>query len=138
MRSILSLVLAGVLGLAAPAFAKAPTPGIAGGGSVPLVEVLDVAKPYPNLVLQVRLQLVRANVKREQVNCTGAKYGTEWTNIGGMRLAPYACAIGKRTLLIDASQIYYDRNGRKVKLDDPDVMRKAAKVNEGGLTWRWQ
>ena len=118
--------------------AKGPVPGLVGGGSVPLADVLEVAKPYPNLVLQVRLQLVRANVKREQVVCSGARYSPTWINLGGARLAPYACKIGKRTLVVDAAQNYFDRNGRKLKIDDPEVMRKAAKVTEKGLTWRWQ
>ncbi len=119
-------------------FAKTPAPGLSGGGSVPLADVLEVAKPYPNLVLQVRLQLVRANVKREQVVCSGARYSPTWANLGGARLAPYECKIGRRTLVVDAAQNYFDRNGRKVKIDDPDVMRKAAKVTEKGLTWRWK
>lgn len=124
--------------IATSAHAKIAAPGLSGGGSLPLVEVLDLAKPYPNLVMQVRLQLVRANLKREQVVCSGARFGNQWSNLGGARLAPYACAIGKRTVVIDGNQSYFDRNGRKVKADDPDLPRKAAKVKETGLKWRWK
>ncbi|MEQ1614387.1 MAG: hypothetical protein ABL904_16695, partial [Hyphomicrobiaceae bacterium] len=118
--------------------AKVAAPGLSGGGSVPLAEVLDLAKPYPNLVMQVRLQLVRANLKREQVVCNGSRFGSQWSTLGGARLAPYACVIGKRTVVIDGNQSYFDRNGRKVKADDPDLPRKAAKVKETGLKWQWK
>jgi len=123
---------------AAAASAKVAAPGLSGGGSVPLVEVLDLAKPYPNLVLQVRLQLVRANLKREQVVCTGSRFGNQWVALGGARLAPYECPIGKRRLIITANQSYFDKNGRKVKPNDPDLMHKAAKVKESGLAWQWK
>jgi hypothetical protein len=121
-----------------PLAAKVAVPALSGGGSLPLAEVIDLAKPYPNLVLQVRLQLVRANLKREQVMCSGTRFGSQWTNLGGTRLAPYECAIGKRTLVVTANQTYLDRNGRKVKPEDPDIVRKAAKVRETGLTWKWK
>lgn len=120
------------------AVAKDPVPGLSGGGSLPLDDVLAIAKPYPNLVLQVRLELVRANLKREQVVCTGSRFGNSWVELGGARLAPYQCKIGNRTLMISASQSYFDKNSRKLKPTDRDLMRKAATVRETGLTWRWK
>ena len=132
------LTLIGLVLSAGVAMAKVVTPGLSGGGSLPLADVLEIAKPYPNLVMQVRLQLVRANLKREQVVCSGRRFGNQWTALGGARLAPYECAIGKRTLTIDARQSYLDGNGRKVKIDDPQLMSKAAKVTESGLVWRWK
>lgn len=137
MRHI-ALSLACLVAWSSGADAKVAAPALSGGGSLPLAEVMELAKPYPNLVLEVRLQLVRANLKREQVVCSGARFGNDWTGLGGGRLAPYACTIGKRTLAITANQSYFDRNGRKVKADDPDLPRKAAKVKETGLKWRWQ
>lgn len=133
-----ALLLASIVLWPLAADARVTTPGISGGGSVPLAEVLDLAKPYPNLVMQVRLQLVRANLKREQVVCSGDRFGPQWATLSGARLAPYQCVIGKRTLAIAASQSYFDRNGRKVKPSDPDLMRKAAKFKETGLTWSWK
>lgn len=130
---LLALLLSGAV-----AQARVSTPGVTGGGSLPLAEVLELAKPYPNLVMQVRLQLVRANVKREQVVCTADRFGPQWTALGGARLAPYACAIGKRTVVITASQSYFDRNGRKVKPGDPDLTLKAARLKETGLKWQWK
>jgi hypothetical protein len=137
MHRLLSLLFCMTLAASA-AQAKVATPGLAEGGNLPLADILDIAKPYPNLTLQVRLQLVRANLRRDQVACTGSRFGNEWTNLGGARLAPYACPIGKRTLAITANQIYFDKNGRKVSAGDPDLMKKAAKVKENGLVWRWK
>jgi hypothetical protein len=137
MRRLLILIACITL-TTIPAQAKVATPGVAEGGNLPLADVLDLAKPYPNLILQVRLQLVRANLKRDQVACAASRFGAQWTNLGGARLAPYQCAIGKRTLAITANQIYFDRNGRKVSAGDPELMKKAAKVKENGLAWRWK
>ncbi len=138
MCRCLILTAAGVIALASTVAAKEPAPGTAGLGNVALAEVLDVAKPYPNLVLQVRLQLVRANLKREQVKCSGGRFSPQWTNLGGAHLAPYQCPIGKRTLVISAAQTFFDRNGRKVRSDDPQLASKAATVKENGLTWKWK
>ena len=119
--------------------AKEPQPpGIGGGGSLPLTDVLEVVKPYPNLVVQVRLQLVRANVSRDKVVCSGRRFGNDWPALGGARIAPYECPIGKRTLVVTAGQTFYDRNGHKLRPTDPELPRKAAKVKESGVAWRWK
>lgn len=133
--AIVAVALTGVMSSAVTA--RDTTPGLA-GGSVPLTEVLDVAKPYPNLVLQVRLQLVRANLKREQVTCSGRRFGNQWTKLGGARLAPYECQIGKQKLIVEAAQSYADVNGRKLKIADKDIMLKAATVKESSLKWKWK
>jgi hypothetical protein len=138
MRRCLILAAAGVIAFASTVAAKEPASGTAGLASLALTEVLDVAKPYPNLVLQVRLQLVRANLKREQVKCSGGRFSPQWTNLGGAHLAPYQCPIGKRTLVISAAQTFFDRSGRKLRSDDPQLFSKAATVKENGLTWKWK
>ena len=125
--------LAVVLGLwaAAPAAAYRFT-------GMPLADVLDIAKPYPNLVLQIRLQLVRANLKREQVTCLSERVPDGYSALAGRRMAPYHCPIGRRTLVVTAAQTYYDAGGRKLSPRDPDLARKAAKVTEAGLKWTWK
>lgn len=123
------------LGLAGPALAQ-PAPGQ--GGSVPLVEVLDLAKPYPNLTTQVRLRLIASNTTKEKVTCTAQRFANTWTGLGGARLAPYVCPIGKRTLTITAEPTYYDKAGYKLKATDPTLSAKAAKVVESRLKWSWK
>ena len=128
------------LGVAAPASAQRATsvPPVTQGGSMPLEAVLAVAKPYPNLLLQVRLQLVRANLKRDAVTCGAGRYDARWVQLSGARLAPYECKIGARTLLISAAQTYYDRNGKRLSAADVTTPAKAAKVKESGLKWSWK
>jgi hypothetical protein len=132
--------LAGVclLAVMAPAHAQKPTPAGVQGGSLPLGDVMAVAKPYPNLLLQVRLELVRANLKRDTVTCAAGRYDNRWLQLGATRLAPYECRIGQRTLVITASQTYYDRNGKRLAPADAATPAKAAKVRESGLKWSWK
>jgi hypothetical protein len=127
---------------ATSALAQRPTPPQfpppTQGGSMPLEAVLAVAKPYPNLLLQVRLQLVRANLKRDAVTCGAGRYDARWTQLSGARLAPYECKIGRQTLVISAAQTFYDRNGKRLAPGDVTTPAKAAKVKESGLKWSWK
>jgi hypothetical protein len=118
--------------------ADGPMPVVTQGGSLPLEQVLAVAKPYPNLLLQVRLELVRANLKRDAVSCGAGRYDARWATLSGNRLAPYECKIGKRTLVITAAQTFYDRNGRRLVPTDAATPAKAATVRESGLKWSWK
>jgi hypothetical protein len=140
MKRLATLILS--FACATSASAQRPTPPVAPpttqGGSMPLEAVLAVAKPYPNLLLQVRLQLVRANLKRDAVTCGAGRYDARWTQLSGARLAPYECKIGAQTLVISAAQTYYDRNGRRLAPADVTTPAKAAKVKESGLKWSWK
>jgi hypothetical protein len=136
IKALLAAVLA--CSFAPAADAQRPTPPVVQGGSMPLEAVLAVAKPYPNLLLQVRLQLVRANLKRDAVTCGAGRYDARWTQLSGARLAPYECKIGKQTLMISAAQTYYDRNGKRLAPADVTTPAKAVKVKESGLKWSWK
>jgi hypothetical protein len=142
MRSIglvVSVLLLASAAGGAPATAQRPAaPVVAHGGRVPLADVLDVAKPYPNLLLQVRLQLVRANLKRDVVMCTSGRYDARWAGLSGAKQAPYECRIGSRTLVITAAQTFFDRNGRRLTATDAATPAKAIKVKESGLKWSWK
>jgi hypothetical protein len=116
---------------------RAASPVMQSGG-MPLEAVLAVAKPYPNLLLQVRLQLVRANLKRDAVTCGAGRHDARWTQLSGARLAPYECKIGRQTLVITAAQTYYDRNGKRLTLSDTTTPAKASKVTESSLKWSWK
>jgi hypothetical protein len=136
---IKALLAFSVLALAnLPASAQRPAPAVTQGGSLPLGAVLDVAKPYPNLLLQVRLQLVRANLKRDAVMCGAGRHDARWVRLGGARLAPYECKIGSRTLVITAAQTYFDQNGKRLTPSDAATPAKAAKLKESGLKWSWK
>jgi hypothetical protein len=133
MRNVLALIA--LLALAGSAAAQ-PAPGQ--GGSIPLGEVLDVAKPYPNLTTQVRLRLIASNTTKEKVTCSAQRFANTWAGLGGARIAPYICPIGKRTLTITAEPTYYDKAGYKLKQNDPALAAKAVKVVESRLKWSWK
>jgi hypothetical protein len=132
------LCLLGLSAMIAAGTAHAKPPAPAQGGSMPLTEVLAVAKPYPNLLLQVKLELVRANLKREQVVCAAERFDTRWVALSGGRIAPYECKIGGRTLVVSAAQTYYDKAGHRLKPTDTSLPAKAVKVQEARLKWSWK
>ena len=108
------------------------------GSALPLRDVMAIAKPYPNLVTQIRLQLVRANLKADKVVCTANRFGDQWKSLSGARSGPYTCEIGKRVLVIETQAVYRDKDGRKLMPDDPQLPAKATKVTEAGLKWVWK
>ena len=121
-----------------PALAqKAGTP-IGQGGSIPLADVLALAKPYPNLVTQVKLRLLASGLKTDQVTCNAQRLPNSWVALGATRAAPYVCAFGKRTLTITAEPTYYDKAGYRLKASDPALAGKAVKVVESRLKWSWK
>lgn len=113
------------------------TPSLA-AGSLPLTDVMARMKAYPNLLLQIRLQLVRAGKRKDDVTCIGERFGNHWVKLGGARTLPYECPIGKRTLLIKGTVVYEDASGRRLKDNDPDLPRKAARARETRITWTWR
>lgn len=104
---------------------------------VPLADVIALAKPYPNLVLQIRLELVRANTTREKVVCTADQLDGAWLKIKNARVGPYRCQIGKRTLALSTTPLFYDTRGYKISATAADVALKAARVQETKLKWTW-
>ncbi len=116
----------------------AATTASAQGGSLPLDDVMTRMKSYPNLVMQIRLQLLRARKKRNEVVCVGSRFGNHWLKLGGARTLPYECPIGKRTIHIKGTVVYEDASGRRLKDNDPDLPRKAARVRETRVTWTWR
>ena len=134
-RHLVSAAVAALLGLGMHGAFAQPAPQ---GGSLPLAEVLVLAKPYPNLMQEVRLELLRAGVRKEAVVCSGRRLSAEWPALTGARTAPYECRIGRRKLVVTARQTFYDANGHRLSSEDPQVRRRAVKVAETGLQWRWR
>ena len=137
MRTRLRSVLALMAATATVTASAQPGAGVA-SDTLLLTEVMQAAKPYPNLVTQIRLQLVRANLKADKVACSAERFDTKWTTLGGARVGPYTCAIGKRTLTIETARSYRDQRGAKLKPTDPELPVKAAKVTEAGFKWVWK
>jgi hypothetical protein len=104
---------------------------------VPLADVIALAKPYPNLVLQIRLELVRANTTRDKVVCSADRLDGTWIKIKNARVGPYRCQIGKRNLALTTTPLFYDTRGYKLSPTSADVALKAVRVQETKLKWTW-
>ncbi len=143
-RDISSIIVATglIAALTAPASAQrlAPpaTQPATQGGSLPLSEVLALAKAYPNLITEIRLRLLAAGKKKDDVTCTAQRLSSDWPALGGRRTAPYVCPIGKRLLTITATPSFVDRNGYRLAADDPALATKAARLTENRLKWTWK
>ena len=120
------------------ALTAAAQTGAPQAGSLPLADVLAVAKPYPNLTQEVRLELVRAGARKEAIVCSGRRFDADWPGLAGARSAPYDCRIGRRMLTVSARQTFYDANGHRLGSDDPLLRKRAVRVTETGLQWRWR
>ena len=124
------------------AAAQSPMPAIpaSGAATVPMLfnEVLTRARINASLQLQVRLQLHRAQLKREDVWCRAGVLDSRWPYITGERIGPYVCPIGRRTLVLGGTVTFFDNRNGKISPTDPDLPSKAQKVTETRFKWRWQ
>ena len=105
------------------------------GGSLRLDEVLTAVAANPRLVMEIKAELEKNNVKVADVICGGARFGNHWKFLGGGRAAPYECEIGKRTISIEADQVYFDAKGKPLGgLDkaDPNAQKRSRQVISAG------
>jgi hypothetical protein len=107
-------------------------------GSLPLSEIITMSKPYPNLLLQIRLELVRANTTRDKITCKSDQLEGAWKKLSASRVGPYQCLIGKRLLTVTTTPTYFDERGYKISQRAPDLAMKAVRVEEAKLKWTWK
>lgn len=119
--------------LAAAALFAAPVPALA-GGSVGLDEVVkNLAGQSTELMDEIEDALEENDEKITDIICDGARLGAQWTSLGGARVSPFTCPIGKRTLIIEADVHFYDEEGNEGA--DPET---ALYVSMNTPTWSWQ
>ena len=140
----LLILMAALSGFAGAAAAQAPaappvSPSV-GSATVPMLfnEVLARARINASLQLQVRLQLHRAQLKRDDVWCRASVLDSRWSHLTGERLGPYVCPIGRRTLVLAGTVTFLDSRSNKISPTDPDLPNKAYKMTETRFKWRWQ
>lgn len=102
-----------------------------------LGDVLLRARINASLQLQIRLQLHRAKLKREDVWCRAAVFEARWVHLAGQLVSPYICPIGRRTLFLTGTYAFTDARGNKLVGSDPDLPVKAVRVTESRFKWRW-
>jgi hypothetical protein len=102
------------------------------------MQVLAIAKPYPNLVQQVRLALIRAGLQATAVSCASRPATPAAPRLAGQRTGPYDCRIGFRRLQVVTRVVYFDKSGRRLDPADPASVQRAERIAERGLTWSWK
>jgi hypothetical protein len=108
-------------------------------GSISLEDVLKAVKTHAKLVAEINAELKTNGLAADRVICDGARFGRQWTNLGGGRAAPYTCVIGKRELTIEADLTFYDAKGRSLGSDmNETTFAKAETFRETHVTWKWQ
>jgi hypothetical protein len=107
------------------------------GGSISLDEVMEQLKDEPKLIAELDTELKSQGLKAEDVICSGARFGNQWTNLGGARAIPYTCALGSRTIDIDGELHLLDAAGNELDMDGEDTPQKAADYKQLHLTWKW-
>ena len=106
-------------------------------GSIALDEVMDQLRDNAKLVDELSAELKAQNLNAADINCTGARFGGNWTNLGGARAIPFNCAIGKRTVDIDGELHLYDGAGNELDMDADDTPEKATEYKQLNLTRKW-
>lgn len=107
------------------------------GGSLGLDEVLTAVAQAPKLVAEINSELDKNNLKAANVICTGARFGNHWKYLGGGRAAPYDCEIGKRTISIEADQLFFDPKGKSLGDLDKADPKRARTFKESNFRWTW-
>ncbi|NJL08396.1 MAG: hypothetical protein HC900_09135 [Methylacidiphilales bacterium] len=88
------------------------TPAVA-GGSLPFEEVMAAVAGTPVAAeLEAIVKAERANP--DELVCTGVRLGNQWSELGGMRVMPFECEIGKRTVTIDGTVQFLDAKGKVI------------------------
>lgn len=135
MRLALSIA-ACAFGIAATA---APAPTLSGEVpvTVPMAEVLRLARSNPVIKLQARLQVQRAKIAVDDVFCRASKLDPSWGRLSGTIVGPYRCVIGSHTLQVTANQRFTDASGARLSPLAADIKSKAVAVVEDRFRGRW-
>lgn len=92
----------------------------------------------PALRAQIRDQLKRSKVAREDVVCETEALDAGFARLAGTPVGPFSCRIGARTLAVATTPRFKDGSGATLAATDPDLKAKAAAVRDTRMTWRWR
>lgn len=106
-------------------------------GSISLDEVMDQLKDNTKLIDEINAELKAQNLNVADVNCIGARFGGNWTNLGGARAIPFNCQIGPRTIDIDGELHIYDADGNELDMNADNAPAKATDYKQLNITWKW-
>jgi hypothetical protein len=109
-----------------------------GGGSLGLDDVLEAVKADPKLVAEIQDELKKNGLKVDGVVCTGFRHGNQWVELSGARASPYACDIGKRQIVIEASRMYFDVGKKPIGDMKRANPKRADSFKESNFRWIWK
>ncbi len=108
------------------------------GGSIALSELRQLIQTSSPLTAQINAEASRAGTPTDQITCDAERLGNRvWPKLGGTRVGPYRCTIGNRILKITTEQTYFDKTGKKLKMNQAGVQTNAVKVQENNVSWTW-
>lgn len=144
MRGFRSLLCSVAVAVASPAVAQTQAPpqpaSVPIGGltaPIPLTEVLTRARINASLQLQIRLQLDRAQKKKDEIWCRATVLDSKWSSVSGQQVNPYVCPIGRRTVFLTGTLTFYDARGARLQPTDPELTSRTTKITESRFKWRW-
>lgn len=94
--------------------AVALTPAVA-GGSLPFEEVMAAVAGTP-VAAQLDAIVKEENANPDDLICTGVRLGNQWPELGGMRVMPFECEIGKKTVTIAGTVQFLDAKGKVIAM----------------------
>ena len=103
-------------------------------GSISLDEVMEKLKDNAELVDEINAELKAQNLGADKIICTGARFGGNWTNLGGARAIP--CEIGPRTLDVDGELHIYDDADNELDMNANETPAKATDYKQTNITWK--
>jgi hypothetical protein len=109
-------------------------------GSVGFDEVMQFAAQNRRLANEIKSSIREQRLRQTDIQCAAARFGNQWTHLGGDRAPPFTCHIGNRALTINGKIDFFDADGRLIKggMDNPAIFRKAHSFKGKKPNWSWQ
>lgn len=107
------------------------------GGSLPLSDISSLIGQSAQLKGEVAAALTAAHKTADDIICGGNRFPREWTNLGGMRAAPYTCNFIGKWLSLSATVTVSGPNGKVYDTITQAAMKNADKVTETKPVWKW-
>ena len=64
------------------------------------------------LMKEVRKEMIDQGVRTTEVSCTSTTLGSDFRDVGTIRIPPYNCKIGDKYLMLNGDVLTYDNRGR--------------------------
>ena len=107
------------------------------GGSLPLSDISSLVGQSSQLKSEVAAALTAAHKTADDIICAGNRFPSQWSNLGGMRAAPYTCNFISKWLSLNATVTVSGPDGKVYDSITAEAMKNANKVTETKPVWKW-